>query len=78
MLQFSKCLASKGLKVTLVTTNSIIKSMQAQASSVVAIESISDGTEEGPTTENTGAIEGFKAILSPSLVDIMAKNEGHG
>ncbi|GLT55565.1 hypothetical protein SLA2020_286760 [Shorea laevis] len=46
MLQFSKRLASKGPRVTVITTTSISKSMgalQRQTSSAVNFETISDG-----------------------------------
>ncbi|KAG6768549.1 hypothetical protein POTOM_027471 [Populus tomentosa] len=44
MLQFSKRLASKGLKVTLIITSSIAKSMQGQDSSI-NLEPIFDGSK---------------------------------
>ncbi|KAM3750069.1 hypothetical protein ACB098_04G009700 [Castanea mollissima] len=56
MLQFFKRLASKGLKVTLLSTKSIVKSMEGQASSVT-IEPIADDSGEYPTVETMEALE---------------------
>jgi len=47
MLQFSKRLAPKGLKVTLIITPSIAKSMQGQYSSI-NLEPIFDGSCHNP------------------------------
>ena len=46
MLQFSKCLASKGARVTLIATTSISKSVKAIASHTINVEIISDGSTE--------------------------------
>ncbi|KAF5194733.1 Udp-glycosyltransferase 74f2, partial [Thalictrum thalictroides] len=46
VLQFGKRLASKGIKATLLVTNFVSKSMQAESSSV-GVETISDGYDEG-------------------------------
>ena len=46
MLQFSKRLASKGARVTLVATTSISKSVKAIASHTINVEIISDGSTE--------------------------------
>ena len=51
MLQFSKRLASKGLKVMLIITPSIAKSMQGQDSSI-NLEPIFDGSKEGEMAAN--------------------------
>ncbi|KAI8015403.1 UDP-glycosyltransferase 74F2 [Camellia lanceoleosa] len=52
MLQFSKRLEHKGVKVTLATTHFIFnKTMNGIYSSSIAVETISDGYDEGsPTT----------------------------
>ncbi|KAJ0054287.1 hypothetical protein Pint_03134 [Pistacia integerrima] len=47
MLQFSKRLDHKGVKVTLVTTLSMIKTIHRASSSSIALETISDGYDEG-------------------------------
>nr|POE91297.1 udp-glycosyltransferase 74e2 [Quercus suber] len=78
MLQFSKRLASKGLKVTLLSTNSIVKSMDGQASSVT-IEPIADNSGENPTVETMVAyIERFKVMFSHSLEDLIERNKSIG
>jgi hypothetical protein len=46
MLEFSKRLGHKGLKVTLVTTNFISKTIYKEATSI-ALKTISDGYDEG-------------------------------
>ncbi|KAK4566228.1 hypothetical protein RGQ29_002458 [Quercus rubra] len=78
MLQFSKRLASKGLKVTLLSTNSIVKSMEGQASSVT-IEPIADDSGEYTTVETMEAyIERFKVMFSHSLEDLIERNKSIG
>ena len=66
MLQFSKRLASKGPRVTFVTTTCISKSIQADASSSFNFETISDGSEE--VEENLESIDErlkrFKSTVS--------------
>ncbi|KAL5794449.1 hypothetical protein ACOSP7_003043 [Xanthoceras sorbifolium] len=47
MLQFAKRLASKGVKTTLATTIYLSKSMHTDPASSIAIETISDGYDEG-------------------------------
>ncbi|XP_016481329.1 UDP-glycosyltransferase 74G1 [Nicotiana tabacum] len=46
MLQFSKRLQSKGVKITIATTKSFLKTMQ-ELSTPVSIEAISDGYDDG-------------------------------
>ncbi|XP_075660896.1 mogroside I-E synthase-like [Castanea sativa] len=78
MLQFSKRLASKGLKVTLLSTKSIVKSMEGQASSVT-IEPIADDSGEYPTVETMEAYtERFKVMFSHSLEDLIERNKSIG
>ena len=78
MLQFSKRLASKGLKVTLLSTNSIVKSMEGQASSVT-IEPIADDSGEDTTVETMEAyIERLKVMFSHSLEDLIERNKSIG
>jgi len=80
MLQFSKRLATKGLKVTLLTPKSIVKSMKGQASSVT-FEPIDDEDDSGEliTAETTEAYEErFKAMFSHGLEGLIEKNNSHG
>ncbi|OVA01036.1 UDP-glucuronosyl/UDP-glucosyltransferase [Macleaya cordata] len=73
MLQFSKRLAFKGLKVTVATTLSITKTMQAQVGSVM-IESIyDDSNETGGFKER---VEKLEASGSKNLTDLIKKHEG--
>ena len=69
MLQFSKRLASKGLRVTLLTTTSISESVQAISSHSVNIETISDCSAENNTFDNTDSdqFESFKMTVTQSL-----------
>ncbi|KAI4354089.1 hypothetical protein L6164_002989 [Bauhinia variegata] len=47
LLQFSKRLQHKGVRVTLVTTHFIYKTLHKQSSTSISLESISDGFDEG-------------------------------
>ncbi|EEF32572.1 UDP-glycosyltransferase 74E2 [Ricinus communis] len=77
MLQLSKRLASKGLRVTLVATSSIAKAMKASHASSVHIETIFDGFEEGEKASDPNAFdETFKATVPKSLVELIEKHAG--
>ncbi|XP_065621691.1 mogroside IE synthase [Quercus suber] len=75
MLQFSKRLASKGPRVTLVATSSISKSVKAIASHTINIEIISDGSTESITldtsTDSDAFFENFKVTVSQSLIKLI-------
>ena len=75
MLQFSKRLASKGVRVTLVITSTIRKSIQAVGTSSVNIEIISDGSDEDHETLETliATHERFKVTVSQSLAEFIEK-----
>ena len=75
MLQFSKRLATKGARVTLVATSTIRNSMQAlQGASSVNIEIISDGSEGDETVESLIAtVDRFKDVVSQSLAEYIEK-----
>ncbi|KAM3702232.1 hypothetical protein ACJW31_04G010200 [Castanea mollissima] len=80
MLQFSKRLASKGLKVTLLTPKSIVKSMKGQATSVT-FGPIDDDDDSGEliTAETMEAYgERFKAMFSHGLEGLIEKNKSYG
>ncbi|KAM7521350.1 hypothetical protein LguiB_020312 [Lonicera macranthoides] len=77
MVQFSKRLASKGVKVTVATTLSNTKSLQAAVGSI-AFESIYDDCTEG----GVGGPGGFKGFLdrfeasgSRSLTELIRRNQ---
>ncbi|XP_077225652.1 UDP-glycosyltransferase 74F2-like [Tasmannia lanceolata] len=75
MLQFAKCLVSKGIKATLATTIFITKSVQPQESSVT-IESISDGYDVGGFMEAIGVeayLERFETVGSQTLAELIEK-----
>ena len=78
MLQFSKRLASKGLRVTFVTTSSISESMQlmqAGASHSINFENISEGSDESDFWENIDAsLKRFQLIVSQSLAKLIEKH----
>ncbi|KAH7572925.1 hypothetical protein JRO89_XS03G0034600 [Xanthoceras sorbifolium] len=77
MLQFCKRLASKGVRVTLITTSSTPEFTQTQSSSII-VERISDGFKEGEITqENVEKLFGqFISNLSQSLADLIDKQTG--
>ena len=75
MLQISKRLASKGLRVTFVTTTSIGNSMQALPSHSINVEIISDGSEEAEDAESVdAALERYKLHVSQSLPKLIEKH----
>ncbi|XP_044499323.1 mogroside IE synthase-like [Mangifera indica] len=80
ILQFCKRLASKGLKVTLVSTctsSTTNKFFQTQANSI-KVEFISDGTEEEKSTVKSTEefFELYKVLVSQSLSEFMEKQLG--
>jgi pathogen-inducible salicylic acid glucosyltransferase len=80
MLQFSKRLASKGPRVTVITTTSISKSMAAmQESSAVNFETISDGDGSNEVGVNLASIveelERFKLVVTKSLAELIERQK---
>nr|WPX61740.1 UGT74AG11 [Hedera helix] len=80
MVQFSKRLASKGMKITVTTTLSNTKAVKTASSSVI-LESIYDDATEG----GVGAPGGFKGFLdrfeasgSRNLIELIKKQENSG
>ncbi|OVA10652.1 UDP-glucuronosyl/UDP-glucosyltransferase [Macleaya cordata] len=81
MLQFSKRFSSKGLKVTLVTTIFITKSMQAARAGPIRIESFSDGYDEGGIKEALKTdeyVKRFKAIGPKNILELIEKQNRYG
>ncbi|KAL6271054.1 hypothetical protein ACE6H2_027965 [Prunus campanulata] len=86
MLQFSKRLEQKGLKVTLVTTRSVQKAMhggageQSQSSFFsIALETISDGYDEGGASQAESIeayLDCFRKIGSQCLAELIEKLSG--
>ncbi|KAL6270693.1 hypothetical protein ACE6H2_027604 [Prunus campanulata] len=82
MLQFSKVLAHKGVKVTLVTTRYIHKTMYGSASSCIALdlETISDGYDETGKGETSidAYLESFWKVGSKTLAELLEKLSSSG
>ncbi|KAL4631949.1 hypothetical protein ACB092_04G016300 [Castanea dentata] len=75
MLQFSKRLASKGLRVTFVTTTSIGNSMRPLPSHSINVDLISDGSEEAEDAESVdAALERYKLHVSQNLAKLIEKH----
>ncbi|CAL8176989.1 unnamed protein product [Prunus armeniaca] len=82
MLQFAKLLAHKGVKVTLVTTRYIHKTMYGSASSCTALdlETISDGYDEAGRGETSidAYLESFWKVGSKTLAELLEKLSSSG
>ncbi|XP_058094342.1 flavonol 7-O-beta-glucosyltransferase UGT74F1-like [Magnolia sinica] len=75
MLQFAKRLVSKGIKATLATTLFISSSAQFDTSSV-SVESISDGYDQGGSTEAGSLeayLEGLETAGSRTLAELIER-----
>ncbi|KAL2506136.1 UDP-glycosyltransferase 74E2 [Abeliophyllum distichum] len=67
-LDFSKCLAANGLKVTIILTTMVSKSAQVPSNISISVEMISDGSEEVKEQESIeGFFKRFKAAASQNL-----------
>ncbi|CAI9777089.1 unnamed protein product [Fraxinus pennsylvanica] len=67
-LEFSKCLASHGLKVTIILTSRVIKSAQIPLNSSINVETISDGSEEAKESKSIeDFFKQFNAAVSQNL-----------
>ncbi|KAK4764849.1 hypothetical protein SAY86_025939 [Trapa natans] len=76
MLQFTKRLASKGLRATLAITRFIWNSRRPRPSASVHLDIISDGYDEGGYTQAVDIryyVSRFKAIGSETLADLIIK-----
>ncbi|KAJ8748174.1 hypothetical protein K2173_000582 [Erythroxylum novogranatense] len=83
MLQFSKRLENKGVRVRLVTTRFIFKSIMytAISSTYIPLETISDGYDEGgiDEAESIGTyLETFSKVGSQTLTRLIEKLSGSG
>ncbi|KDO40364.1 hypothetical protein CISIN_1g022744mg [Citrus sinensis] len=84
LLQFAKRLEHKGLKVTLVTTYFISKSLHRDSSSPstsISLEAISDGYDEGGSAQTEGVeayLERFWQIGPRSLCELVENMNGSG
>ncbi|MFQ6662488.1 hypothetical protein Gotur_030321 [Gossypium turneri] len=74
LIQFAKRLTSKGVKTTVATTLSTVKSINVN--STIAIEPISDGFDEGGFNQAPSLqayLESFKAAGSKTLTELIMK-----
>ncbi|KAJ0024313.1 hypothetical protein Pint_07919 [Pistacia integerrima] len=81
MLQFAKRLLPKGIKSTLATTVSTFKSMQINPANSIAIETFSDGFDEGgySQAESLDAyVESLKRVGSETLSKLIKKLDENG
>ncbi|XP_050235948.1 UDP-glycosyltransferase 74E1-like [Mercurialis annua] len=75
MLQFSKRLASQGLKVTLIITTSLAKTMQVPQQSSINVETIFDGFKDGEKASTPKEyIATFQATAPKSLAELIEKH----
>ncbi|KAI3459853.1 hypothetical protein Pfo_016516 [Paulownia fortunei] len=78
-LAFAKCLASKGLRVTVITTTSVSKSAKFSPCSSITIDNISDGSEEVKEPETIeGYFKRFKAVVSQNLAKFIEEQQSSG
>lgn len=82
LLQFSKRLHHKGIKVTLVTTHFLYKSLHRDSSSSsIALEAISDGYDEGGYAQAVSIeayLERFWQIGPQTLTGLVEKMNASG
>ena len=77
-LQFTKRLASKGLKTTFAITTFIYKTMKPQSSGSVQFETISDGFDEGGFAKAESIhdyLRKMEAAGSKTLAELITKYE---
>ncbi|KAK0588594.1 hypothetical protein LWI29_003011 [Acer saccharum] len=82
LLQFSKRLQHKGIKVTLVNTRFISKTIhRASSNSSIALETISDGYDEGGVDQAESFpvyLKRFEQVGSQTLSELVEKMNGSG
>ncbi|KAM5549787.1 hypothetical protein ABKV19_000949 [Rosa sericea] len=85
LLQFSKLLDHKGVKVTLVTTrfiyNTMYRGSSCTALETISLETISDGYDEGWKTQGVRLqeyLESFRKVGSQTLAELLEKLSGSG
>ncbi|XP_062023553.1 mogroside IE synthase-like [Rosa rugosa] len=81
MLQFSKLLDHKGVKVTLVTTRFLCKTMHRSGSRRIPLETISDGYDEGGRAQAESIdvyLESLRKSGSPTLAELLEKLSSSG
>ncbi|KAI3926030.1 hypothetical protein MKW98_028166 [Papaver atlanticum] len=81
MLQFSKRLISKGLKITLALTIHVANKMETQINGPVKVEMISDGHDEGGVMQASSPqayLERFAIVGSQTLTEIIERQRNLG
>ncbi|KAI3936082.1 hypothetical protein MKW92_032132 [Papaver armeniacum] len=81
MLQFSKRLISKGLKITLAITVHVANKMETQINGPVKTEMISDGHDEGGVMQASSPqayLERFAIVGSQTLTEIIQRQRNSG
>ncbi|KDP45197.1 hypothetical protein JCGZ_15062 [Jatropha curcas] len=83
MFQFSKRIQNKGVRVTLVTTKFVSKTIKHKPSSTssIVLETISDGYDEGGIDQAESVevyLESFKKVGTKTLCDLLDKLNDNG
>ncbi|RAL48266.1 hypothetical protein DM860_005690 [Cuscuta australis] len=81
MLRFCNCLSARGVKVTLLLTHSVAKSMQSSLSdhAAAAFEFISDGTDVGDPPRSFGEyVACMRAAVSNEVAGVLEKKKKSG
>jgi pathogen-inducible salicylic acid glucosyltransferase len=81
MMQFSKRLEHKGIKVTLVITKSISNTMHKEAATSIALETISDGYDEGGIAQAESVhtyLDRFRQVGMQTLAELIEKVSSSG
>ncbi|KAB2602440.1 hypothetical protein D8674_003445 [Pyrus ussuriensis x Pyrus communis] len=76
MLQFSKVLQHKGLKITLVTTHHVHSTMHRSPSTSIAFETISDGYDDGGILQAEtieACLDSFQKVGTNTLIELLGK-----
>ncbi|KAL0366591.1 UNVERIFIED_CONTAM: UDP glycosyltransferase 9 [Sesamum radiatum] len=67
-LEFAKYLASKGVRITFITTKAVTKSARSSLCGLLTIDNVSDGSEDVKGPESIeGYFKRFKAVFSKNL-----------
>ncbi|MCL7040742.1 hypothetical protein MKW94_009562 [Papaver nudicaule] len=78
MLQFSKRLISKGLKITLAITIHVANKMETQIDGPIKVETISDGHDEGGDMQAKAYFERFEIVGSQTLTELLERHRSLG
>ncbi|KAI3443954.1 hypothetical protein Pfo_000619 [Paulownia fortunei] len=82
MLQFSKRLAEKGIKITLAVTRYMFKAMQEFSSGSISVETISDGFDEGWKGDSAQNLQEylarFQQVGTETLAELVEKLKNSG